>query len=442
MKFFFRSILFFLFFFTFLFASEPSWTGKWNVNWTAGTFILNLEQHGSEVNGTYSPDHGILQGKIKGSVLTAETTTGTGVHNHLVLTLSDSGNSFFGNTEFGGWITGIKADRDKVLNTIKPDLSSPLKAFYSFLALGNAVRAGDYEVLEQAMEILAFTQKQEGLRHAVKLDLTTTYFNIIDECLVNRTDFFKESSEESHSILLHQQGTKVSVPMSFVQDKDGVWKIEMPTETFLEEKLQALLKARGKYEVDPHANLALATPRDTLRTFYEEYERWENGGKKYVISTMNLSEVDPAIHKWQAPLLAYYLKSVLNRISTMVYQEIPNDPKSKKPYVHFYHDIANIVIAPYTVEGNRTVWLFAPQTLVTIDELYNEMENVKEKYPTKEIAENNLYFKLKSTAKKISPLLLEKVNYAEIWQIILLSIIIVLELFISWLIRYVVIYLF
>jgi small-conductance mechanosensitive channel len=234
--------------------------------------------------------------------------------------------------------------------------------------------------------------------------------------MVKRLDFFKKGSSESSSIVLQQLGTDVTMPIDFIQDeKSQKWMIVLPEDVLLQEKLKAMLAARGKYEIDPQANRSLATPRDTMRTFFEEYERWEEGGKKYVLSTLNLSEVDPAIHEWQAPLLSYYLKSVLDRISTVVFQEIPNDPKSKKPYVHFYHKIANIVIAPYTVEG-KTVWQFAPQTLSTIDELYGEIENVKEIIPTKEIKENNLYFKL--------------------------LIIIFIALGISWFIRYVVIYFF
>jgi hypothetical protein len=222
--------------------------------------------------------------------------------------------------------------------------------------------------------------------------------------MVKRLDFFKKGSSESSSIVLQQLGTDVTMPIDFIQDeKSQKWMIVLPEDVLLQEKLKAMLAARGKYEIDPQANRSLATPRDTMRTFFEEYERWEEGGKKYVLSTLNLSEVDPAIHEWQAPLLSYYLKSVLDRISTVVFQEIPNDPKSKKPY--------NIVIAPYTVEG-KTVWQFAPQTLSTIDELYGEIENVKEIIPTKEIKENNLYFKLKSTAKSISPLLLQKIQLA------------------------------
>ena len=425
--------------FSLLSAKEVSWEGKWKINWTAGSFVLNLVQHGSDINGSYEPSHGKFSGKTKGNVLDAVTVNETGAEDELKLTISDSGESFFGNTEFGDWITGIRINSKSKMSTIKVDKSSPMKAFYSFLKFGNAVRAGNYELLEKALDIVYFSEEQRNLRHVVKLDIVKKLFGIINECMVNRLDFFKKEHYESASIVLHQLGTDVTMPIDFKQDrKSGKWMILLPDDTVLQVKLEALLTAREKYEIDPHANHALATPRDTMRTFFEEYDRWEEGGKKYVLSTLNLSEVDPAIHEWQAPLLAYYLKSVLDRISEIVFQEIPNDPKSKKPYVHFYHKKANIVIAPYKVE-DKTVWQFTPQTLSAIDELYDEIENVKEKYPTKEIKENNLYFTLKSAAKDISPVLLHKLNYSEYWQIILLIMIILIALTIAWLIRYVVI---
>lgn len=292
------------------------------------------------------------------------------------------------------------------------------------------------------MHIIYFSKDQDNLKYSVKLDLVGELFDIVNETIVDRLDFFKKDVDESSTILLQQLGTDARVPIVFIQDNiSKKWMIKMPDDSFLEQKLKELLMARGKYEVDTHSNLSLSTPRDTIRTFYEQYDRWEEGGKKYVISTLNLSEVDPAIHAWQAPLLAYYLKSVLERISYMVFQEIPNDPKSKKPYVHFYHPKANIVLRPYTVEG-KIIWQFSPETLRTIDELYNEIENVKMKFPTKEIKENNLYFKLKRTAKHISPWLLQKVYYSEIWQIFLLSIVMLIALAVGWLIRYVVLYFF
>jgi small-conductance mechanosensitive channel len=356
--------------------------------------------------------------------------------------MSESGKSLFGNGKYGTWVSGVRVTSQDRSSVLSVDRSSPLKAFYSFLALGNAVRAGEYEMLEDAMDIIYFEQDQDKLVHAVKLDLVSTLYDVIDESLVDRLDFFKEGQNESHTIVLEQLGTDVTISLDFVQDAQSKeWMIKLPDEKVLQQKLNVLLAARGKYEVDPHSNLSLSTPRDTIRTFYEEYANWEEGGKKSVITTMNLSEVDPAIHEWQAPLLAYYLKSVLNRISPIVFQEIPNDPKSKKPYIHFHHAVGNIVLRPYVVEG-VTKWQFTPETLLHIDTLYNEMENIKEIVPTKEIEDNNLYFKLKSTAKKISPLLLKKIKYSEIWQLFLLALIIIVALAISFFIRYVVIYFF
>ena len=424
------------------FSAETPWTGEWHTYWKSGAFVMNLEQYGLDINGSYKPGNGTIKGTVNGPVLRAETINPNSIKNNIIITLSDSGNSFFGNTADGAWITGSRVDTNSKFNAIKTDLSSPLKSFYSFLSLGNSVRTGNYEILEKALHIISFSEKQKVLKHAAKLALAQKFFNIINECVVSRLDFFKKKSTESSSIVLPQLGSDVTVPIDFIQDKKTKeWKIILPESEVLDAQLKALLAARKKYEIDPNSNLDLSTPRDTIRTFYEQYDRWENGGKKFVISTLNLSEVDPAIHEWQAPLLAYYLKSVLDRISYVVYQEIPNDPKSKKPYVHFYHSIANIVIAPYEIDG-KTKWQFTSQTLATIDELFNEMENIKEVYPTKKIKDNNLYFGLKSVAKSISPLLLKNIKYTEIWQIIMLGLILLLATFTSFIIKYVVLHLF
>jgi len=45
---------------------------------------------------------------------------------------------------------------------------------------------------------------------------------------------------------------------------------------------------------------------------------------------------------------------------------------SKMPYVYFHHPVGDIVIAPYDVEG-KTKWQFTPETLKTIEALFEEM---------------------------------------------------------------------
>jgi MscS family membrane protein len=63
------------------------------------------------------------------------------------------------------------------------------------------------------------------------------------------------------------------------------------------------------------------------------------------------------------------------------------------------------------------------------------MEEVPVKVPTKPIAENNLYFSLKSLAKKLSPKLLEEVYYTEIWQIIMLILIFLISIGLSFFVK-------
>jgi small-conductance mechanosensitive channel len=422
---------------SFMFSSGNNWTGTWHVTWKNGTFNLNLKQHGSDVNGTFTPGNGILHGTLKGNTLTAYTIAENNIKNKTIFTMGESGKSFFGNAKNGTWLAGIlvEKDSDKLQHI---NLETPRKALYSFLSVGNSVRAGNYDALEVALDILHYSSEQESLAHAHKLALATKLFQVLDECLMDDLTFSKYGYKEGDSVIFHQLGSDINISVSFTFDAvNKYWKVNVPQSEVLDRQLKALLKARGKYEISPNDNVKLLHPRATMRTFFEEYDRWEEGGKGYIISTMNFSEIDPAIHEWQAPLLTFYLKSVIDRVSYVLFQGIPNDPKSKKPYVYFHHPIGNIVIAPYEIEG-KIKWQFTPKTLATIDDLYNEMEHIKSKYQTKAIKDNNLYFGLKSFFKNISPILLKTVSHTEIWQMVMLVIIILAALLVSMLIRYVV----
>lgn len=415
-------------------SDNSNWSGQWHVSWKAGTFVLNLEQNGTKVKGSYEPESGKLEGKVSQQILRANTQTSNGSRGKLTLTMGESHNTFFGTTHLGDWISGVRVAEDKDFNALTIDMATPLQTIYSFLSLGSAVRNGQYRALEKALDILNFTQEQSSFYHAVRLSLAQKLFNVIDQCMVKKRDFFQESKGTEHRVWIKQLGSNIRIPIDFSKTALG-WKIDVPSSETLNKQLQDLLKTRKAYEINPHDNLELKHARATLRTFMEEYDRWEEGGKAFVISTMNLSRIDPAIHEWQAPLLAYYLKSVLDRVSPLVYQEIPNDPKSKKPYVYYNHVKGSIVLIPYSIEG-KTKWQFTPETLAKIDVLYHEMSAFKTGVKTKKIEENNLYFYLKDKAKSISPFLLHNVRHIEYWQIFMLILIVFLALFIAYLVKF------
>jgi len=412
-------------------AAETSWSGKWHVFWKHGAFIMTMEQHGNDVNGSYEPTHGTLKGHIENNKLHAVAINESGQAN-LTLIMGQTGSSFFGNAKSGDWITGIKVDADSEYNTLSVDDSSPIHTFYSFLKLGNQVRSGHYEALEKALELLYMDENQQKYYYGKRLVLTSTFFQILDACTVEKHVFNRNIQGDYDSVILYQVGTVNTVEVEFVKvtDTEG-WKISVPSMKKMEETLRALMNAREQHEYNPNENLKLANPRDTMRTFIEQYKRWKKNGKAYVISTMNLSAVDPAIWDWQAPLLSHYLLGVIDRISNIVYQEIPNDPKSKRPYVHFHHPLGDIVIAPYEVDG-KTRWQFTPETLETIEMLFEEMEDIPPKVPSRMISENELYFTLKNIAQSISPLLIKKFYDTAFWQIVLLVMVVFLAGWISY----------
>ena len=107
--------------------------------------------------------------------------------------------------------------------------------------------------------------------------------------------------------------------------------------------------------------------------------------------------------------------------------------------MHFHHPLGDIVIAPYEVDG-KTRWQFTPETLETIEILFEEMEDIPPKVAARMIRENELYFMLKNIAQSISPLLIKKFYDTAFWQIALLSLVIFLAGWISYFTKWITLY--
>jgi len=412
-------------------AAVHSWSGKWNVFWQEGVFVAHLQQHGNEVNGTYQPNDGTIEAKAEGNTLKGVSKNRQWSQS-FVFTMSADGNAFFGMLQSGEWVSAVRVTQETNLSSLPKDTATPIATLYTFLKLGNRLRNGEYEALESGTKLVHYTPTQRKLFYGKRMILLRKFFQTLDMCTIHKFDFPSKIEGSSVTVTFHQAGTDNSVDVTFHKEKQrNAWRMVMPEEKVLDAKLKTLLAAYGLEEFDPHRNLLLTNPRDTIRTFIEQNKRWERGGKKHVIETMNLSAVDPAIWEWQAPLLAHYLLGVINRIGNSVYQEIPNNPKSRIPYVYFYHPLGSIVIAPYEEEG-KVRWQFTPETLAHIERLYEAMERLPVKKDAVVRDENLLYFTLKRYAKSISPVLVKKIYDTSLWQIILLVLIVLFAFFLSY----------
>ena len=414
-----------------LFANDTPWSGKWDMYWLDGSVTMEFTQTGDTVTGHYYPYGGNFTGKVENNTLSGILHQ-KNAENTLTVTISPDQNSFFGTILGSEWINGHRIINEQRNNVAPYDLSTPYGTLLSFLRLGNSVRNGKHENLTHAIACLDMGEENAKLRAHERFLLAALFFDVVDEHTVFlRTLNRKEVAQgDSYKYTIVQQGTKHSMVLEFAKGQDGNWRIKIPSREILQESLALLLEARGQKEVNPKSYLKLESPRDTMRTFIEQINRWESGGKEYVVNTLNLSRVDAKVREWEAPILAQYLKQVLDRTQVIIYQEIPNDPNSELDYVYFNHPLGKIVISPFEVDG-KIRWQFTPETLSTISELNEAMDNLPLKEGILKLDNTTYFFALRHEAKKISPWLINKLFFLEIWQWLAIGLIMFFALTVS-----------
>jgi hypothetical protein len=115
-----------------------------------------------------------------------------------------------------------------------------------------------------------------------------------------------------------------------------------------------------------------------MRTFLEEMYRFDRGGRTNVLRTLDLKNFAGLLHDEDEDILALYLKEIIDRVSFVIYQEIPNNPDRRDAYIHFRHYLGNIVIAPFVTPKGETEWRFTADTLQNLRSLYAAIENMPE----------------------------------------------------------------
>ena len=228
-----------------------------------------------------------------------------------------------------------------------------------------------------------------------------------------------------------QLGTDVKVDLDFVRDAEGNWRIEAPPLDALLDLRRRLREARGVLDPSPNAHFELPHPRGTVRTFIEQVKLWDEGSAELVMTTMDLSEIDPEIRETEAPLLAEYLKQVLDRAGYLIWQELPNDPESEEPYVHFQHPLGRVVVAPTRDPENPEApakWRFTPETLRTIRALYDAFEDLPVAEGLIQEESRSPYFRLRSAFRRLSNSWVRRVGSLERWQALSVALMVILAL--------------
>ena len=407
------------------------WTGRWESCWVDGCAILDLTQTGDRVQGTYDLYEGVIDGTVEGRTLTG-TWTEPDDGGTIIFTLAPDGQTFFGRDDVGDWWNGGRLPAAD--DVARASVDDPRDALRSFLIGMNAVRRSGLEHMATAMPALTFALDPEPPPAWDRVERANALFQVLDQTTVRLYDVpHTDLVGRDTAVVLDQLGTDASVRLGFHAADGERWGLVVPSRPALdslltvllrargdEARLRALLATKGLIGTVPDRHHALGSPRATLRTFMEGFDEGDDGRAR-IERTMDLSRVDPAVRAQEAPLLADFLRQVILRTGTVVWQQIPDDPASEAPYVHLVHPRGRIVIAPGETEDGERLWRFTPETLGNLRGLYEAMDDIPLADAARQTDDRSEFFLLRDRIAEASPALIRRAGLAEVWQWIALG---------------------
>ncbi|ROS00106.1 small-conductance mechanosensitive channel [Sinobacterium caligoides] len=395
--------------------ADNTWQGRWNTVWRSGGAQLQIEQDGNKVTGYYQPYDGYIRATIKGDQLTGKWSQAN-ASGHFIFVMAPDKETFSGRFDNGEWWNGERIDVSRSVKPPSVNTTDPRETMRSFLTLANAINAGDLNLMDELLSTLDIDLDNIDQPYRDYTIRAMQLFYIIDQAHLRIWTIENEVDQQHYQLTLPLiSGDTFDV--QFI-NQNGVWKIALPDFTTLKLTLDAQLEKLGQPEINPLKHLDLATPRDTLRTFVEQFYAWDKGGKVDVLRTLDLSAVPINVREWETPIIAEYLMQSLNRITFIIWQEIPNDPNSDTPFVYFQHPRGNIVIAPKTDVDGHKIWQFTPDTIATIRELHDTLEPLPTVVGSQAINDTTVFFTIRHLIKQWSPWLTKRVWLLELWQFI------------------------
>ena len=388
------------------------WSGSWDSRWRDGGARLNLQQEGARVTGTYPLHGGRIEARARGRTLEGRWIEDDRSGSFLFVQSRD-GASFAGRFESGEWWTGLRV-QEPTARVMPVDQSTPMATMRSFLMAAYLAGPGNMEMLGTAAALI---RPAEGFADGVdRLDHTRRVIEVLDQITLRLWDLPREVEGDDVTVTLAQAGTDERIDLDFRRE-GARWYLSPPSAADLEEIRDRLRAARGK---PGGAGLVgdtrtLDTPRATMMSFLAGFDEARDGSSERSRATMDLRGVAEFTRERDAVLQAGYLKMVLDRIGYVIPQEIPDDPASRAPYIHFEHPEGNIVIAPVDA-GGGVIWQFTPETLQSIRTVYAALDDMPLAAGLADAGPLTLHFAIRQTIRGFAPGLLGSGGPLERWQ--------------------------
>ena len=391
---------------------------------------MMLQQDGARVTGRYEPGGGRIEGTVEGRVLRG-TWRQRGASGGFVFALAAKGGSFTGRYESGEYWNGRRVAAGENGLARFTSTATPRETLRSLLAAANeAVHEGNVAAMRHVDRLLAFEggeadTRQQTLRRRILWDL-------IDLSTFRLREAPGEIEGDSARFPISPAGAGASVELRFARE-GGRWRILVPSEARLRGDLERVLAALGHGSVDELAAARADSPRGALRRFILGTHDWAGAGKAQALAQLDLSFLPALLYEIQAPVLADYLKRVLDRTGDVIWQEIPNDPDRPTPYEHDRHPEGSVVIArARTPEGEPGRWRFTAETLRGAPDLFTAMQDLTVAEGIEHGAPFTDVFRLREEIRQRAPALLTRYGLLEGWQWIALGLVGVAALLLGW----------
>jgi MscS family membrane protein len=409
-------------------AAERDWTSEWDVSWSGGGGRLILEQRGAVVTGSYAPQQGRIEATVTGRRLEGRWIEGN-QSGAIVLEMGREGQTFVGRRDELSWWTGrrssVRGGGEAMV------LRSPREALAGFLSAATLARSGKEEAWDRAAQAVVLAPRAEAVTPVQSMEAVRRFFELIDLTTINWQALPVEVEGDTVALRLEQASSGKTLMVKMNRDAAGSWRLVIPGVEEIETLWAALLEVYGDDKPSAQSYLRLQSPRDTMRAFLQGMDDWDGGGRAVVFSTFDLSRIPEIIRDNDGALLAHYLRRALQQIGMEGVQSIPDDRSRRDPYVHFSHSVGSIVIAPSSSEPGAP-WRFTSATMDDISELYFAMDQLPAPRAVPLGGFPNIpYFILREQVKEKIPALLRRVNRLELWQVLILAMLVPLAFFIG-----------
>lgn len=407
------------------------WSGRWDTYWRDGEARMLLQQNGDAVSGTYEPGEGRIEGRIEGQVLRGSWFQ-DGTSGAIVFALSGDGQSFTGRFVDGEYWNGMRASDTASSATVIVTQDTPRAVFQSLVSLANAaVYEGDISAVNTTEALLLYDGDPSNARDKRRrrrllwtvLDVST--FRVYD------APRLVEGDNASFSIGPAAGSFKYTIRFRKIGDS---WFVLVPTASDLRSDVDNMVSVLGYKTLLQLREGTANSPRAAMRDFITGVQNWQTGGRERALAALDLSFLPPRLYSFEAPLLAEYLKQVIDRAGYVTWQEISDNPERAGSYVFYRHPAGSIIIeAVLGSKDEPARWKFSAETLRNAPQLFAAMQGLPVAAGISSTEPITHFFEIRERIRTGFPTLLKRFGPLEAWQWLAIPLSVILGVVLGWL---------